>query len=50
MSYQLGIDFGSSSTAAVVRPTEGTGDTEVVPLGARGGAVSSVLHLARDGA
>ena len=49
MSYQLGIDFGSSSTAAVVRRTEGTGDTEVVPLGARGGAVSSVLHLARDG-
>jgi len=47
--YELGIDFGSSSTAAVVRRTEGTGDPEVVPLGARGGAVSSVLHLARDG-
>ena len=49
MSYELGIDFGSSSTAAVVRRIEGTGDTEVVPLGARGGAVPSVLHLARDG-
>lgn len=49
MSYELGIDFGSSSTAAVVRRTEGTGDTEVVPLGARGDAVSSVLHLSRDG-
>ena len=49
MGYQLGIDFGSSSTAAVVRRTEGTGDTEVVPLGARGGVVSSVLHLSRDG-
>ena len=49
MSYELGIDFGSSSTAAVVRRAEGTGDTEVVPLSARGGAVPSVLHLARDG-
>ena len=49
MGYELGIDFGSSSTAAVVRRSGGTGDTEVVPLGARGGAVSSVLHLARDG-
>ena len=49
MSYQLGIDFGTTFTAAVVRRTEGTGDTEVVPLGGRGGAVSSVLHLARDG-
>ena len=49
MSYELGIDFGTTSTAAVVRRTEGTGDTEVVPLGGRGGAVSSVLHLARDG-
>ena len=48
-SYELGIDFGSSSTVAVVRRAEGTGDTEVVPLGARGGGVSSVLHLARDG-
>ena len=49
MSYQLGIDFGTTSTAAVVRRAEGTGDTEVVPLGGRGGAVPSVLHLARDG-
>ena len=49
MSYQLGIDFGTTFTAAVVRRAEGTGDTEVVPLGGRGGAVSSVLHLARDG-
>ena len=49
MSYQLGIDFGTTFTAAVVRRAEGTGGTEVVPLGGRGGAVSSVFHLARDG-
>jgi hypothetical protein len=48
MSYQLGIDFGTTCTAAAVRRAAG-GAPEVVPLGGRGGAVSSVLHLARDG-
>ncbi|MDT0348226.1 Hsp70 family protein [Pseudonocardia charpentierae] len=47
MSYQLGIDFGTTFTAAAVRRAEGPGDTEVVPLGGRDG-VPSVLHLARD--
>ena len=48
MSYQLGIDFGTTFTAAAVRRADGTAEPEVVPLGGRGGAVSSVLHLARD--
>ena len=48
MSYQLGIDFGTTFTAAAVRRADGTGEPEVVPLGGRGGAVPSVLHLARD--
>ena len=47
MSYQLGIDFGTTFTAAAVRRDEGPGETEVVPLGGRDG-VPSVLHLARD--
>lgn len=47
MSYQLGIDFGTTFTAAAVRRAEGPGETEVVPLGGRDG-VPSVLHLARD--
>jgi len=46
MSYQLGIDFGTTFTAAAVRRADG--EPEVVPLGARDGTVSSVLHLARD--
>ena len=48
MSYELGIDFGTTFTAAAVRRAGGTAEPEVVPLGGRGGAVSSVLHLARD--
>lgn len=47
MGYQLGIDFGTTFTAAVVRRAAGD-EPEVVPLGGRGGTVSSVLHLARD--
>jgi molecular chaperone DnaK len=47
VSYQLGIDFGTTFTAAAVRRAEGPGETEVVPLGGRDG-VPSVLHLARD--
>jgi molecular chaperone DnaK len=48
VSYQLGIDFGTTFTAAAVRRAGGTAEPEVVPLGGRDGAVSSVLHLARD--
>ena len=48
MSYELGIDFGTTFTAAAVRRAGEAGEPEVVPLGGRGGAVSSVLHLARD--
>ena len=46
MSYELGIDFGTTFTAAAVRRADG--EPEVVPLGGRDGTVSSVLHLARD--
>ena len=48
MSYELGIDFGTTFTAAAVRRAGEPGEPEVIPLGGRGGAVSSVLHLARD--
>jgi len=48
VSYELGIDFGTTFTAAAVRRAGEAGEPEVVPLGGRGGAVSSVLHLARD--
>ena len=46
MTYELGIDFGTTFTAAAVRRADG--EPEVVPLGGRDGTVSSVLHLARD--
>jgi molecular chaperone DnaK len=47
LTYRLGIDFGATfTTAAVCRPAQGGGvTTELVPLGARGSAVPSVLFL-----
>jgi molecular chaperone DnaK (HSP70) len=47
MSYQLGIDFGTTFTAAVLCRA---GEPEVVDLGAGRAAVPSVLHLGADGA
>jgi molecular chaperone DnaK len=50
MVYQLGIDFGTTFTAAAVcRPSSGSGGAEVVPLSLRGSAAASVLFLAEDG-
>jgi molecular chaperone DnaK len=48
MTYQLGIDVGTTRTAAAIgRP--GGGPIEVVDLGDRASAVPSVLHLGDDG-
>ncbi|MGQ0775528.1 MAG: Hsp70 family protein [Pseudonocardiales bacterium] len=50
MSYALGIDVGTSYTAAAIWRLEGQQQTtEVVPLGNRMPAVSSVLFLGADG-
>jgi actin-like ATPase involved in cell morphogenesis len=51
MSYWLGIDVGTTYTAAAICRT-GAGRRvlpEVVPLGSRANAVSSVVYLAKDG-
>ncbi|MCW3841892.1 Hsp70 family protein [Micromonospora yasonensis] len=51
MPYVLGMDIGSSSTAAAVaRRQDGSwARPEVVPLDPRSGVVPSVLHLSPDG-
>ena len=50
MTYWLGIDFGTTYTAAALyRPTSDELATHVVPLGSRSPAVPSVLFLAEDG-
>jgi actin-like ATPase involved in cell morphogenesis len=51
MSYQLGIDLGTTYTAASVsRATERSASgAEVVTLGARSATVASVMYLADDG-
>ncbi|MCA1684313.1 MAG: Hsp70 family protein, partial [Actinobacteria bacterium] len=51
MSYGLGIDVGTSFTAAAVcRGGErGSSRPEVVPLGTRAAAVASVIFLGEDG-
>jgi molecular chaperone DnaK len=51
MSYWLGIDVGTTFTAAAICRQEGgrSGAPEVVALGTRSTAVSSVLYLAPDG-
>ncbi|MFN2478019.1 MAG: Hsp70 family protein, partial [Pseudonocardiaceae bacterium] len=51
MSYWLGIDVGTTFTAAAICRLEGgrSGVPEVVALGTRSTAVSSVLYLAPDG-
>jgi molecular chaperone DnaK len=51
VSYWLGIDLGSTFTAAAIcRKGAGRGALpEVVPLGVRSAAVSSVVYLGEDG-
>ncbi len=52
MSYQLGIDLGTTYTAAAVcrtSPDRGWVEPEVVSLGSRSATVASVLFLAQDG-
>ena len=50
MTYWLGIDLGTSYTAAAVcRRGTGRLETEVVPLGSRSPVVPSVLFLPGDG-
>jgi hypothetical protein len=49
MTYQLGIDVGSTTIVAAVHRADGAGEVEVVPLGGGGATVPSALHLARDG-
>jgi molecular chaperone DnaK len=49
MTYQLGIDVGSTTVVAAVHRAEGPAAAEVVPLGGGGPTVPSALHLARDG-
>ncbi|HZG91437.1 MAG TPA: Hsp70 family protein, partial [Pseudonocardia sp.] len=51
MSYFLGVDVGTTRTAAAVgRPGGRPGESEIVSLGERSSAVPSVLHVADDGA
>jgi molecular chaperone DnaK len=50
MSYVLGIDLGTTRTAAAIgRLDARSGDTEIVNLGDRSSAVPSVLYLGDDG-
>jgi molecular chaperone DnaK len=50
MTYWLGIDFGTTYTAAALyRPTLDELGTQLIPLGSRSSAVPSVLFLAEDG-
>nr|MBA2310877.1 Hsp70 family protein [Pseudonocardiales bacterium] len=51
MSYLLGIDVGTTRTAAAISRAGGrAGDIEIVNLGDRSSAVPSVLFLGPDGA
>ncbi|MDN5857477.1 MAG: Hsp70 family protein [Pseudonocardia sp.] len=51
MSYRLGIDLGTTYTAAAVCRSSGRGwsEPESVTLGMRGATVPSVLYVAADG-
>ncbi|PZS39759.1 MAG: Hsp70 family protein, partial [Pseudonocardiales bacterium] len=51
MSYWLGVDVGSTFTAAAICRVEvgRRAVPEVVPLGTRSNAVSSVVYLGPDG-
>ena len=47
MTYQVGIDLGTTSTVAAVRRADGT--AHVVPLEGPTGAVVSTVYLGADG-
>ncbi|MFC5065327.1 Hsp70 family protein, partial [Actinomycetospora atypica] len=51
--YRLGIDLGTTYTAAAISRRTGSGETwsepEIVPLGSRSASVASVLYLGADG-
>src|SRR5689334_11480017 len=50
MSYLLGIDVGTTRTAAAIcRPGGRAGESEIVNLGDRSSAVPSVLYIGDDG-
>jgi actin-like ATPase involved in cell morphogenesis len=50
MSYQLGIDLGTTYTAAAIsRASERSSGVDVVTLGSRSATVASVMYLADDG-
>ncbi|MGH3762195.1 Hsp70 family protein [Actinophytocola sp.] len=49
MSYRLGIDFGTTFTAAAVH-RDGERTVELVPLGENGTSTASVVFVAPDGA
>ena len=49
MAYQLGIDLGTTYTAAAVHDSASGRGPEVVSLGERGPTVPSVLYLRADG-
>ncbi|HTI23355.1 MAG TPA: Hsp70 family protein [Kutzneria sp.] len=48
MTYLLGLDLGTTFTAAAIR--RGDGPPEMVTLGNRSTCLPSVLHIGRDGA
>ncbi len=48
MSYQLGVDVGTTYTSAAVR-RPGADEAEVVPLGTRSASAPSVAFVAEDG-
>ncbi|PZS09996.1 MAG: Hsp70 family protein, partial [Acidimicrobiales bacterium] len=48
MNYQVGIDLGTTFTAAAVCRQDDQTQIEVVPLGSRGAAVPSVVFVAED--
>ncbi|MGH4019234.1 MAG: Hsp70 family protein, partial [Pseudonocardiaceae bacterium] len=49
MSYQVGIDLGTTYSAAAVCRPGGDGRSEVVPLGDRAASVASVVFVVPDG-
>src|SRR5690606_20597017 len=51
MTYSLGVDLGTTYTAAAIRHQSGhgSGRLEIVDLGTRSAAIPSVLYLRDDG-
>jgi molecular chaperone DnaK (HSP70) len=49
MPYWLGIDLGTTFTAAAIHRPGSSREAEVVTLGTRSSSVASVLYLGDDG-